>query len=237
MRKIEKLENTRRRRDISRSYRLVPCYFLLFIVYLLFHVQRVFICQKFMVTVSSIVEQVWKLNWTWNMKYPIWQQNANAEADFSILRNSSKRVQNVHRGKTQFSYCSWLWTVTMLMTTQNIGNDFPLVSFTYFTTCVGWRTKKKQWKMMFTVHSELKQNKSLNNSLSFCPFAYPAQRKDGRIFFVCPEAANISWHTEFSIIGTCKWKDRKFEIDIWTRRNFWCFHEGRKKLELLIEIT
>jgi len=38
---------------------------------------------------------------------------------------------------------------------------------------------------------------------SFCPLAYPAQRKLLRITLECPAVWNISWHTLFSITGTC----------------------------------
>lgn len=42
----------------------------------------------------------------------------------------------------------------------------------------------------------------LTSQESFCPLAYPAQRKDSKITLVCPAVLNISWHTGFSIIGT-----------------------------------
>lgn len=38
---------------------------------------------------------------------------------------------------------------------------------------------------------------------SFCPLAQPAQRKLLRITLECPAVWNISWHTLFSITGTC----------------------------------
>lgn len=42
----------------------------------------------------------------------------------------------------------------------------------------------------------------LTSQLSFCPFAYPAHKNDGKIFFLWPACSNISWHTVFSIMGT-----------------------------------
>jgi hypothetical protein len=38
---------------------------------------------------------------------------------------------------------------------------------------------------------------------SFCPFAYPAHKKESMITLEWPAVRNISWHTWFSMIGTC----------------------------------
>lgn len=43
----------------------------------------------------------------------------------------------------------------------------------------------------------------LTSHESRCPFAYPAHKNDDKIFLLCPAVWNISWHTLFSIIGTC----------------------------------
>lgn len=48
------------------------------------------------------------------------------------------------------------------------------------------------------------KNGIITSQESFCPFAYPAHKKDSKMTFVWPAAWNISWHTLFSIMGTWK---------------------------------
>jgi len=71
----------------------------------------------------------------------------------------------------------------------------------HWNYCICQKHLSRKWKYITGIQNMLKRLIHTSQE-SFCPLAYPAQRKLLRITLECPAVWNISWHTPFSITGT-----------------------------------